>query len=80
VDGQGHGSPVFFEGSMSKQRITHDAAVACATKLTEDLRGLVMDSEVHDLWELLVETVKAAIEAAFAMHDREFRRLHPSAN
>jgi hypothetical protein len=65
---------------MSKKRITHDAAVACATKLTDDLRGLVMEAEVRDLWELLYETVQAAIEAAFIMHERESQRLCPSPN
>jgi hypothetical protein len=71
---------IFPEAIMSKQRITHDAAVACATKLTDDLRGLVMDAEVRDLWELLYETVKAAIETAFVMYERESQRLRPSAN
>jgi hypothetical protein len=65
---------------MSQQRIAHDTAVATATSLTENLRGLVMDSEVRDLWEMCYETVKAAIEAAFIMYQREVQRLRPSVN
>jgi len=62
------------------QRITHDAAVAAATSATENLRGLVREEEVRDLWNLLYETFKAAMEAAFIMQAREMQRLRPSTN
>jgi hypothetical protein len=65
---------------MSKQRIIHDSAIAAATKLTEDLQGLVREEERRDLWELFYETVKAAGEAAFVMYEREVQRLKPSLN
>lgn len=69
-----------FRCFMSKQRIIHDTAVATATKLAEDLRGLVREEEFRDLWELLYDTVKAAAEAAFVMYEREVQRLRPSLN
>jgi hypothetical protein len=62
---------------MSKQRISHDAAMACATKLTEELRGLVREDELRDLWELLYEAVKAALESALVLYERELHRLRP---
>ena len=77
----GKDAPATFCGAiLSKQRITHDTAVAAATKLTDDLRGLVREEEARDLWHLLYETFKAATEAAFMMYEREVQRLRPSKN
>lgn len=65
---------------MSQQRIVHDAAVAAATKLTDDVRGLVREEEISGLWQRAYEIVKAATEVAFIMQAREVQRLRPSTN
>jgi hypothetical protein len=57
------------------QRLIHDAAFAAATSLMDDLRPLFRDDEVRDGWEIMFETIKAAIEAAFIARYREHERL-----
>lgn len=65
---------------MSRQRIAHDAAVAFAAELTGDLRGLVREEEARELFEILYQAIRNAVEAAFIFSDRESRRLRPSVN
>jgi hypothetical protein len=59
------------------KRLIHDAAFGWATFVADRLDNIVMPSEKRDLFELLYESAKAALEAAFAAHAHERSRLNP---
>ena len=65
---------------MSEDRTIHDAAWTCASILVANLKPVFMPSELPDAHELIYETVRAAMEAAFIKRAREIARLNPSKN
>ena len=65
---------------MGQIRIANDAAWECAGALMDALRGVFRPEELKDAHTVIHEHIKAAIETAFQMWNRELQRLCPSRN
>jgi hypothetical protein len=65
---------------MIESNLALDYAWVAAFDLIDCLRPVLRDEEVHDVFQLMQERIKAAIEAALVTHSRTADRITPSVN